>query len=292
MRRDARPGRTAPLTIRRSVQLLACEFSIASDCALVVSALDGFVQHATQHVAPSRSYTFEARRTGESYRLRADGNDMPPAPDAQSAAEALFWRMHDLALEAMADHTKLHAGCATIGGRRLLVVGPATAGKSTFMTRLLYDGHAVHCDDMVLLRGAEVVPFPRRFRIRPAAVPLLPQVAAIADRLPRDRECLALDPAEEGFAWHITRAAVDVLVYLDGGDRSRVTMDPCPKHVMATHLMAQSNLPAGGRRTWVRDICGLLDRADAYVLFSGDLNNMVAALARVAGDQSAESSHE
>lgn len=250
------------------------------------------MQHAVQHVRPARRYAFDARRAGEGYRLRQNGDEMPSAADAQAAAEALFWRMHDLALEAMADHTKLHAGCATIGGRRLLVVGPASAGKSTFMTRLLYDGHAVHCDDMVLASDGDVVPFPRRFRIRPAAVPLLPQVAAIADRLPRDRECLALDPVVEGFSWHIARGGVDILVYLDGGDRSRGTIDACPKHVMATHLMAQSNLPAGGRRAWVRDICALLDRADAYVLFSGNLNSMVAALARVAGDKSAESPHE
>jgi hypothetical protein len=264
--------------ITRAVQLLACEFFVVADCDEFVTVLDGLVPHAIQRYPVSRRLGFEISRTGSGYHLSEDGRALDPREDARSAADAVFWRMHDVALEAVPQFTKLHAGCATWGARRLLVVGPAQSGKTTLMTRLLYEGFSVHCDDVVLLTGADVLPYPRRFRIRPAALSLLPEVAALADRLPRDRGCLALDPAEAGFAWEITIAPADAVVFLDPvrGDSAR--LEACPKHVTAARIMAQSNIPADGPRAWVRDICALLDRAACYVLHSGQLCHNVAAL--------------
>jgi hypothetical protein len=104
--------------------LLACEFSVLADCAEVVGVLDGLVQHAIQQYPVSRHHAFAATRTAAGYELSENGRPMAPQADPQSAADALFWRMHDVALDAVAEFTKLHAGCATWRGRRLVVVGP------------------------------------------------------------------------------------------------------------------------------------------------------------------------
>ena len=86
----------------------------------------------------------------------------------------LFWRMHELALAALPEFTRIHAGCATWGGRRFVAAGPPRSGKSTLMARLLYEGFHVHCDDLILLQGGEVLPYPRRFFLRRAGAALIP----------------------------------------------------------------------------------------------------------------------
>ena len=68
--------------------------------------------------------------------------------------------MHDLAFAAFAGCSKIHAGCADFGGRRMLVVGRGRAGKTTLMTRLLFEGFAVQGDEMVIVRNGRVLAYP------------------------------------------------------------------------------------------------------------------------------------
>ena len=116
MRTAAHRRRACQLRLERSIRLLACRFSLVSDCEQFVEALDSLVQHASQTYPVSRCHRFEAWRMDNGYRLREDGKDLDPRPDARSAAEALFARMHELALEALPEFTKIHAGCASWRG--------------------------------------------------------------------------------------------------------------------------------------------------------------------------------
>jgi hypothetical protein len=263
------------------VQVLACAFTIAAQDEEVLAHLDRQVPHAVQHYPVSRRHRLEVRRSPDSWHVEEDGRLVRPATDARDAADALFWRMYDVSLDAMGDHTRVHAGCAGLAGRRLVAVGPAHSGKSTLMTRLLYDGFDVHCDDIVLVRRGEAVPYPRRFRVRPAALDLLPAVAAIAPTLPVDRDCVALDPVEQGFRWEIAPGPADVVVFIQPAHGGPARVEPCPRHEMARRVMAQSNLPAGGVRDWMADVGALVDGASCHVLHSGNLDSSVAALAAI-----------
>jgi hypothetical protein len=186
--------------------------------------------------------------------------------------------MHELSLEALPEFTKIHAGCANWGAKRLVAAGPTGSGKTTLMTRLLYEGFAVHCDDIVLLQRGDVLPYPRRFWIRPRAVPLLPQIVPFAFRVAANRGYLAVDPSELGFEWRIDRAPVDAVLFLEPNHGGETRLEPCPKYSMAERIMSQSNIPAGGAGEWVRDICTMLDGARCYVLRSGSLDATVAAV--------------
>jgi hypothetical protein len=256
---------------------LACDFLVVADCGSFTAALDGMVQRAAQRYPVSRRHRFEVGRSDEGYHLRENGRDLPPQREAWSAASAVFWRMHDLALEALPEFTKVHAGCATWEGKRFVAVGPTRSGKTTLMTRLLYDGFAVHCDDIVLLRRGDVLPYPRRFRIRPPALALLPQVAALAGAVTEDAGSATLDPSELGFAWQIDLAPADVVISLER-DRGATRLEAVAKHVMAQRLMAQSQPPAGGPQEWIADVCALLDRSACYALNAGDLDSAAGAL--------------
>jgi len=189
--------------------------------------------------------------------------------------------MHDLSLEALGEFTKIHGGCASWRGKRLIATGPERAGKTTLMTRLLYEGFAVYCDDIVLLSRGIVLPYPRRFRLRPQSVALLPEIASIAARTPEVREHLALDPTEMGFEWQIDGGPVDVVFFLEPNHGSAAELVPCPKYSMAKMIMSESTLPAAGAGIWVRDICAMLDKASTYVLRCGQLDSAVAAVKQV-----------
>lgn len=60
--------------------------------------------------------------------------------------------MQELGLEALPEFTKIHAGCATLDGKRLVVVGPARSGKTT------RHGDPSHDDHPLMLGRQEPVP--------------------------------------------------------------------------------------------------------------------------------------
>lgn len=232
---------------------------------------------------PEGEHLLEATAHESGLALRVDGGAARRVASLAEAAEHLFQRMVELSQEPFADHTKLHAGCVDLDGGRALVVGPARAGKSTLMARLLLDGADVSCDDLVLLRDAEVLPFPRRLRLRASSLPLLPEVAA---RVPdAETGAVRLDPTDFGRAWRIVATPARTLFLLepDHGGRSRLL--PCSKIQAAELLMAQSNLPAGGARRWLREFQTVIAKASPYRLRCGDLGEAAALIRRASRSQ-------
>jgi hypothetical protein len=214
---------------------------------------------------------------GGGYRLGENGRDSETHTTARSAAEAVFRRMHELSLAALPEFIKIHAGCASRDGSRLLAVGPARAGKSTLITRLLYSGFDAHCDDVVLLLGRDVLPCPRRFSIRPPTLTLIPQLAGLASGHDGGAD-IAFDPADLGFDWRVEPGPVDAVFFLQSAADGPTRLEPLPKFAMAARVMAQSNLPIGGARPWVSEICSMLDTADCYVLHWRGLEDSAAAV--------------
>jgi hypothetical protein len=272
---------TPPLSLRREVRLLACEFEVVSDCGELLRRLDQLVPRPIQPKLDGRRHQLAAWSIDGGYRLFEDGGPAGQEPDAAAAARTLFWRMQVLALDAVGEFSRLHAGCATWGGRRLVAAGATRSGKSTLMARLLYEGFDVHCDDLVLLRRGEALPYPRRFFIRPESMALIPQLAGQSGDPFEwggwDPGSVAVDPSILGFEWRIEAGRVDTVLFLERDARG-ARLEACPKHAMAERLMFQSNPPAGGPGDWVRDVCALLDRADCFVLGSGDLEGSVSAV--------------
>jgi hypothetical protein len=243
-----------------------------------LDALDHFVQRASQQYPVSRWHRFEVERTTDGYRLGENGRAPDVRRDARSTAEALFYRMQDLSLDALPEFTKIHAGCADWRGQRLVAVGPGETGKTTLMTRLLYDGFAVHCDDIVLLRDGDVLPYPRRFRIRRQALPLLPQLATFAARMSDGEEHLLLDPLQLGFEWRIDSRPANAVFFREPIHGGMARLEECPKYSMAERIMSQSTLPGAGAGEWVKHISKLVEQAACYVVSVGNLETSVTVV--------------
>ena len=249
-----------------------------TDCQEFVDAFDGRVQHASQNFAASRCHRLEVWKNERGYSLKEDGRELDPQADAESAAEAVLWRMQELSLAALPEFTKIHAGCASWQGKRFLMAGPTRAGKTTLMTRMLYEGFAVYCDDIVLLRHGQVFPYPRRLWIRAEAVRLLPQIVPFVVRSRKMRNHFSIDLTELGFEWHIDGAPVDAVFFLEPNHGADTRLEEYPKYAMAQLIMSQSNLPAAGAHEWVKDVVAMLDTASSYLLHCGKLDSAIKAI--------------
>ena len=241
--------------LERTFQMLACEFQVVTDVEPLVRRLDEVCSSAVQDYPVSRRHRIEVRGEAGGFRVREDGGDRALQPSPEDAGATVLQRIRDLAFEALADYTKVHAGSATWHDRRFLVVGEAGAGKSTLMTRLLYEGFAVEGDEMVLLREGRATAYPRRFGIRRPTLELVPQLGALVPGLvgtaeppgSRGFQILALDPAQLGFTWRIRSGPVDHLFVLDGRHERRTSVAVCPTPVAVRQVMAQSSPPRRGR---------------------------------------------
>ena len=260
------------------MHLLACRMHIAVDCEHLATRLAPTLQHAVQRYPVARVHRFDVRRQEGRYRIEEDGAERTVEPTLEAAGFALGRRIHELALAALPEFTKIHAGCASWQGRRLLAVGPPRSGKTTLMTRLLYEGFSVHGDELVLVRAGEALPYPRRFGVRPQTLSLVPQLAARAGGTPRGSGSVVVDPAQLGFDWTIAPAPVDAVFFLEPNHGGRTDLRPCPRYLMAQRVMSQSTPPDAGPREWIRDVCGILRTARCYTLSLGDLDTAVAAL--------------
>lgn len=272
--------------LERTFQMLACEFQVVTDVEPLVRRLDAVCSSAAQDYPVSRRHRIEVCGEAGGFRVREDGGDRALQRSPEDAGATVLQRIHDLALEALADYTKVHAGSATWNDRRFLVVGEARAGKSTLMTRLLYEGFAVEGDEMVLLREGRATAYPRRFGIRRPTLELVPQLGALVPGLVGTVEppgspgfqILALDPAQLGFTWRIRSGPVDHLFVLDGRHDRPTSVAVCPTPVAVRRVMAQSSPPDRGSAAWVRDVCATVARARCHALTIGDLDSAVSVL--------------
>jgi hypothetical protein len=221
------------------VQILAVNFLLSTNDDLLGQQFEWLANSARQPHPPQATTTVEVHRDDNGYQILIDGGLVETQQNPQGVLRSLYGRILRRALRALAANVVLHAGTGIVGGRRLVAIGESGSGKSTVMSRLLFDGEGVEGDEMVVVSPDHVTAFPRRFHLRAGGVALLPEIAALVDNLPNlekqpARRVWALDPNHAGFDWQITEGSVDVLVYLEANHGGQSRIQRCPKHLMAS----------------------------------------------------------
>lgn len=266
----------------RTVRLLVCEVELDVDCDRLERGLGWLAMNAQQSMAISRRHRLAARRRDDGYRIDCDGETLCLEPEPGGAAVRLSSLAHELALAALPEPTRVHAGCADGPGGRFLVVGERGSGKTTLLTRLMFEGFAVRGDELALLHAGDVVPFPRRFRLRPATGRLVPQLACVPGALAPEADAWGgitfVDPTDVGAEWRIDAAPVRAVFFLTAGHDGGSHLAPCPRVEAAQLLMTQSRQPAAGASRWLDDACALVGSALCYRLVVGNLDQAVDAV--------------
>lgn len=199
----------------------------------------------------------------------------------------LYLRIYRRVLEryVLAGWIGLHGALVNICDRRLLLLGDKGAGKTTLTSKLLFQGHAIEGDEMVLVRGEQVMALPRRLHLKPGISEQVPELAPLLEKLPEswagEQQLRGLDPTELGLPWVIHSGQVDHIVWLrpnHGGDTST-----CPLSSMALlQRLMEAYLGWGESRSQVVSYCAGLASHGGYELVQGRPDMAIAELAALA----------
>lgn len=181
---------------------------------------------------------------------------------------------------------KIHTASGSFRGKRFLLAGDKGAGKTTLITRLLFEGAAVYGDETVLLNEEDVIPFPRRFHLKEGTIPLVPQLVPICQRLTSypayyGGRFFFFDPTVAGFDWQMKTGKADTLFYLEPCHEKETKIESCPGWLMVQKLMLQSSDFAGNPEGQIGELCHLVDRSDNFIIHLGELDSAVMLIKNI-----------
>jgi len=285
---DAAAARAEPLTYVEHIRLLCCEFEIRTNSRDLINRLSYITQRAEQDVPVVQRGTVTITWTGAEFRIYGDGVEDDFELSALSTLETLYQRLHGRALAALPDHIRIRAASGMHAGRSFLIIGPARAGTTTLALSLMLEGLNITGDELVLLRDGKAVAFPRKFHLREDSIGRIPglriidRFAACIDN-PQMGRLVALDPLEFGKPWRIAPASVSTIFYIEPNHGARTTLQRSGKLEMVRRVLPQCAAPISGRRDWLGDLSGTVDRADTFIMELGDLGSALAVTMAVLG---------
>ena len=234
--------------------------------------------------APPEESAMEVLRAGAFVRLREAG-----AQDREFATIAdLRDHLHSrFFVESLAGNRPLlHAACLRRHGRRVLLVGPKNAGKSTLSLALAAAGYAIEGDENVFITMAGVIARPRACRVKESSFEVLPALAPLATEAPKitdyhGRKIYNIPPDLLGEPWHIALGKVDVVVLLHANHCGMSSIRTVTSLALTRALMAETAFPPEGKALGIAAVAALAANAAGYDLSVGALHTAIACIENV-----------
>ncbi len=212
--------------------------------------------------------------------------------DRFDRADDLLFVLYQRVYGRLMDHLdlggwlSLHAALATIGGRRVLLVGDKGAGKTTLAVRLLVDGFDVEGDEMVVTRDGVALALPRRFHVKPGTAELVPQIADALAASPRaglddGTSIVGLDPLDLGHPTRTAPGPVAGAVLLRANHGAGSTIEPIPTVDLVARCISHVRPGGDSRSQLFATLAALLGQVQGYEMAVGPLDDAVAVLTRV-----------
>jgi hypothetical protein len=205
------------------------------------------------------------------YRVLDHGDLLAEGLDRGALLDCVFPRVYRRALElaALKGWSRFHGATVGFAGRRLALVGPSGAGKTTLAIGLLARGGTVEGDESFLTDGADVVAVTRRFHVKPESLPVLPEAPWLAAVPPTSPENLRMvDPTEHGLPWVLRSGPLDHLVLVRPTDGAS-SIEPAVATAAVQELIGQAFPLVEARRDIVSRASGLASSAPVHVLYRG-----------------------
>ncbi|MDE8349635.1 MAG: hypothetical protein POG74_09160 [Acidocella sp.] len=228
---------------------------------------------------PPRQRQLEIVAAGPFVQLREAG----AAPRNFGSIVAVQEHLHSrLFMEALAgERAILHGACLLAQGRRVLLVGPKAAGKSTLTLALGLAGFAIEGDENLFVMREGVSARPRACRVKessvevlPALVPLLVDAPFVTDY--QGRNIYNLPPDRLGVPWHIATGKVTAVIMLHANHGGMSSIRRLPPLLLTQALMNEMVFTEG-KSAGIAGVAGLA-AARGYDLSVGNLAAAVACV--------------
>ncbi len=265
-------------------RLLTHEVEISCDSPELLHSLRFLAQDAEQDgdAVARIHFAVETQSRGR-FLVSADGAPAGIALDPDGARDLIYSVLHQAVHDGLAPHMRVHAGLATLDGRRVLFVGRKGAGKTTLMLGLLADGVEVHADEMVLIDDRLMAtPWPRRFHVREGTFRLIPGLAALRPHLPAQPDpdgqtVRAISPRDLGRPWRISTALVDDIVFIRPAHGQSSKIAPLEATGAVRRLTRRTTFPDRSIG-WLSASLRLIHCSRTFLLYNGSLEESKALL--------------
>ncbi|MGE0702637.1 MAG: hypothetical protein AB7P22_01735 [Vicinamibacterales bacterium] len=239
--------------------------------------LEHLVNHASETFTPKTTLHMVMTRSGERGREVVEGGGaLRKVCCDEVALGYMLYRMTSRLLELYGGQTAVHCAAASIDGRLALFTGDRGAGKTTLLLRLMLDGAAFHCDEMVLAHDGVATTLPRRLHVKDGTLAHLPEVAEACEDKPfvkhgKGPRFYPVDPTELGHQWASVSRRPSVIFRLAPAFDRPPELAPVPQIQMVKTLMCQTlsgHLNIGRQ---AENICSMVRGVPCYELRVGPL---------------------
>jgi len=272
-----------------STEVLGCRAEFRFDDERLEAALAYLVHGAPAVVQTRKTIRYEVLGDGP-YELREDGDVVRELALPEDVLHVIYTRLHRRAIErfVLSGWSVYHAAVATVGSRRLMMLGNSGVGKSTLSLRLMLAGHEVEGDELALERCGVVVALPRAFHVKEGIERHVPELASLFDSLPRmiEGNVRALEPSRLGLAWSAKLGAVDDVIWIDHNHGAETTLERRPP-VRAIRRLIRAAPGWGEDRATLIASASRLGRGGGHRLLLGEPHAGVACLEGLAATESA-----
>lgn len=272
------------MAYKHTYQVLKNNISVTTDSLEVFEAFKYVSLNVNQEyeITHSLEYEITSIKNGR-YLVVENSRCFATFIDYDCLLEDIFKIINLKALDAMSSHIRIHSGSASYNGNYFLVVGDAYAGKSTFMTSLVFDDFDVHGDELSLLENGKAITYPRKIYIRDTSLGILPQLNDISSTLPfvwntPTLRIFAFDPTVIGKKWHIKTERIAAIFFLHKNHGKESRLESCPKFKMVEQVMKQSTAPITPNKNWIGDICKTIDTCKTYDLHIGEIGQAMSLI--------------
>ena len=263
-------------------QLLSCQIEIYHDDPDLAPVFRYLAGHPQQALLIRKTLTYHIHGSSP-YEIREEGDLLSVVASHEDVLHIVYSRVYRRTLERflLSGWIVLHGATISINTNRLLFLGHKNAGKTTLATRLLYAGHCVEGDEMIMERDHQVIAFPRSFHCKPGIEQHIPELGNIINTLPTksmgDSYVTALDPSVVGFDWQIRYGPVSQVIWITPNHGSCTKLFKVPPFQTIKYIL-DSSLGWGESRESLIASATRLGKAGGYELILGNVKSAVSLL--------------
>lgn len=266
------------------VRTLSCRISLVTSDTEVFQSLRYLECDPEIATPPNEEITISVEPYRGYYRIIQNGEVLREQITTKAVTETLHAHLF---IHSLADYPTapiVHAASLRRGGRRILLVGPKGAGKTTLVLHLIQEGYEVEGDENIFVTPEGLIARPRGLRVKQSTAALFPGLAGVLVKAPYYEDTLGqriynLDPRSVGaLSWCIKKGRADATILLRPNHGGYSSLRPVSSLTLMRDMLPECGLSRTDRGQAIRSLTKVIGFARGFDLSLGDLGGAVLCL--------------